>query len=76
MKLKLSELISKLQEMERLYGPDINIDCNNTEGIYSSILKVGYQKWTTRNGELHETLSIYHSGYDENDSLALKTNVR
>ena len=74
--MKLGELRNRLKELESIYGPDINIDCNNTEGIYSSILKVGYQKWTTRNGELHETLSIYHSGYDESDSVALKTNVR
>ena len=74
--MKLGELRNKLKELESIYGPDINIDCNNTEGIYSSILKVGYQKWTTRNGDLHETLSIYHSGYDENDSIALKTTTR
>ena len=72
--MKLGKLVDRLKELEVLYGPDINIDCNNTEGIYSSILKVGYQTWTTRNGDLHETLSIYHSGYDENDSVALKTN--
>ena len=72
--MKLGKLVDRLKELEVLYGPDINIDCNNTEGIYSSILKVGYQAWKARNGDLHETLSIYHSGDDENDSVARKTN--
>lgn len=70
--MKLGELVTRLKELESLYGPDINIDCNNTEGIYSSILKVGYQAWKTRNGDLHETLSIYHSGYNEDDSKVIK----
>ena len=74
--MKLGELVARLKELEVLYGPDINIDCNNTEGIYSSILKVGYQTWKARSGDLHETLSIYHSGYNEDDSIAMKTASR
>ena len=74
--MKLGELVARLKELEALYGSNINIDCNNTEGTYSSILSVEYQVWKARNGELHESLSINHSGYDEKDSLVLKTTSR
>lgn len=69
MKMKLHDLIVKLQSYEQTFGPDINVDCNNMNGIYFGIKKVDYQQWTTREGKLHETVTICLTEYDESASL-------
>ena len=61
----VKDLIAQLQE----YDGNKVVDCNNCHGTYSSILGVKFQRWTDREGNEHEVITIMHDGYNSEDSL-------
>lgn len=57
-------LIKKLQK----YPKDMNVDCNDTHGTYSTIKGIKKQKW--EEGETkHECVTILHDKYDKQESV-------
>lgn len=60
----VGELIGKLEK----FPEDMNVDCNDGNGGYSSIKDVKKQDWE-ESGERHETVTIVHGKYDHDESV-------
>ena len=67
--MKLGNFADDVNEMVKAFGRDINIDCNDANGLYTKILGVTYQAWEDSDGKRHETVAIVHKGHDSDESL-------
>ena len=67
--MKATELINKIQSIVDTFG-DVEIDLNNTNGIYEKIIGVGHNSWIDKKGRLNKVIELYHDGsYDNDDSI-------
>ena len=67
--MKATRLINKLQNLVDTFG-DVEVDLNNTNGIYERITDVGSNSWVDNEGKLHKVIELDHDGsYDSDDSI-------
>ena len=67
--MKATELINKIQSIVDTFG-DVEVDLNNTNGIYERITDVGSNSWVDNEGKFHKVIELDHNGsYDSDDSV-------